>query len=434
MNFSLFHKHLTELVDCCSVSVSSKVKVYLPRIFEDQVEDLVYRLVCREKNNGVLCTVYYSTLPPRDKLVLTRNDIVNITEQINRKICPGVPESVARTEVDKGDIVIQKVGDEFIYRSRRCESTVQLTIDKCCISCKELPDPVKRKPPSQQVNCTVTTCEEKFLSNAALNKHLQAKHGDVLKCDFENCGKQFGSKKNLDYHIKRHLKDFSHFCNYCDKGFVSSCELKSHISVHEKKECDSNKHTLTEPMSVHSENRTKSSGNSKEAKTYPCDLCSKSFSAINVLNLHKKVHTGEKSYTCRFCEKKFATPSGLKGHMRVHVRGYFQSAAPPQGIETSNMPNIMPQTFIVQSSFPAQQRRDQELRSAVFSISSSAHTPAHHTIVREVQQQVVEEEVVEQVNWALFIVIICYSVLPMAFDQNQEMELVTNIDQYQGQC
>ena len=260
-----FNEHLTELVDCCSVSVSSKVKVYLPRIFEDQVEDLVYRLVCREKNNGVLCTVYYSTLPPRDKLVLTKDDIVKTILDVNRKICPGVPESVARTEVDKRYIFIQKVGDEFIYRSRKCGSTLPSNKQKRCNFCKDILDSVKSKSNVGNINlldCPDTACVERFPSSSAVARHIQSAHVALLKCSWDNCDQQFATQRSLDNHVKRHLKEFSHFCDDCDKGFVTNSELKLHRIFHQ------------------------------EEKEFACNVCGKTFARRVNLATHMTVHTG----------------------------------------------------------------------------------------------------------------------------------------------
>ena len=54
-------------------------------------------------------------------------------------------------------------------------------------------------------------------------------------------------------------------------------------------------------------------------KPYKCDICQKSFSLKNGLNIHVRTHTGEKPYKCKICPKAFVSSGDLTRHTRVHT-------------------------------------------------------------------------------------------------------------------
>jgi len=48
-------------------------------------------------------------------------------------------------------------------------------------------------------------------------------------------------------------------------------------------------------------------------------ICLKSFSQKGSLDIHKRVHTGDKQYQCEICLKSFSQKGSLDMHKRVHT-------------------------------------------------------------------------------------------------------------------
>ncbi|XP_014064737.1 zinc finger protein with KRAB and SCAN domains 1-like isoform X5 [Salmo salar] len=60
------------------------------------------------------------------------------------------------------------------------------------------------------------------------------------------------------------------------------------------------------------------SGNSKD-KRFLCMFCNKGFSCPQKVEIHQRVHTGEKPYSCTQCHMRFTQAGNLKRHQRVHT-------------------------------------------------------------------------------------------------------------------
>ncbi len=55
-------------------------------------------------------------------------------------------------------------------------------------------------------------------------------------------------------------------------------------------------------------------------KTYPCEVCSKTFGTKGILKIHMNAHTGKK-YPCTICGKEFTQQGNVRTHMkRVHEK------------------------------------------------------------------------------------------------------------------
>ncbi|XP_071962627.1 uncharacterized protein [Antedon mediterranea] len=131
------------------------------------------------------------------------------------------------------------------------------------------------------------TCGEQFPKRSFLYQHIQTVHNvqDAYSCF--GCDNKFNDSKAWENHEEVH-KVQKIACTYCGKYFSTKTKLNVHIRIHTGE------------------------------RPYKCELCPKAFATNSTFNTHIKMHTGEKLYTCRVCHKKFVQRSGLKTHLLTH--------------------------------------------------------------------------------------------------------------------
>uniref|UniRef100_A0A9J7X834 Zinc finger and BTB domain containing 48 n=2 Tax=Cyprinus carpio carpio TaxID=630221 RepID=A0A9J7X834_CYPCA len=138
-------------------------------------------------------------------------------------------------------------------------------------------------------------CPKCFLSRTELRLHEAAKHRGEKLFVCEECGHRASSRNGLQMHIKSiHRNERPFVCEFCNHAFTQKANLNMHLRTHTGE------------------------------KPFQCHLCGKTFRTQASLDKHHRTHTGERPYSCEFCEQRFTE----KGPLLRHIASKHQEGRP----------------------------------------------------------------------------------------------------------
>ncbi|XP_055471291.1 telomere zinc finger-associated protein isoform X2 [Psammomys obesus] len=139
------------------------------------------------------------------------------------------------------------------------------------------------------------TCAKCFLSRTELQLHEAFKHRGEKLFVCEECGHRASSRNGLQMHIKaKHRNERPYVCEFCSHAFTQKANLNMHLRTHTGE------------------------------KPFQCHLCGKTFRTQASLDKHNRTHTGERPFSCEFCEQRFTE----KGPLLRHVASRHQEGRP----------------------------------------------------------------------------------------------------------
>ncbi|KAH3715475.1 zinc finger protein 681-like [Dreissena polymorpha] len=157
----------------------------------------------------------------------------------------------------------------------------------------------------KNIGCSI--CKTKFTTKYALLKHENKKHNDLQKFSCDLCNKRFIRQGDYDKH-----KTYGHSPHF-KANKITAAPVK-------ETKCKDKSEKASNSVEVFTKNMETESAVSTTAalKTpYTCDICGHIMPRSKI-NVHQRLHSGERPFTCNVCGKGLISAAKLKRHMLVH--------------------------------------------------------------------------------------------------------------------
>ncbi|XP_075988026.1 uncharacterized protein LOC142984356 [Anticarsia gemmatalis] len=183
--------------------------------------------------------------------------------------------------------------------------------------------------------CRCPDCDAQCKNIVSLRLHSLQIHSHCCTFKCSDCGKVLSSYRSFTNHARTHKKNLRYCCEFCNKTFISTMNLKSHKNSSHKDaystichNCGAtfeNSDLLRDHLNIYARNNQKRIKKQKvpqtndSSKDLKCKLCNKEFKSRTSLHQHKTVHTERsRDFACHVCGKMFFTKGTLTTHLMTH--------------------------------------------------------------------------------------------------------------------
>ncbi|XP_067002729.2 zinc finger protein 85 [Anabrus simplex] len=169
-------------------------------------------------------------------------------------------------------------------------------------------------------------CNKCFVKRVTLYSHYNQHANGQFVC--LSCGMFLKTEEEYTSHKEKHDREKRWRCELCKEHFSRRQQYLIHMKGHEKYQCTICGENFAVKIKLMEHEREVHLLRRIE-KRHVCSTCGQCFSRPNLLELHYRIHTGEKPFLCKPCDKSFRSTNAYFKHLRTLQHRSYQATAPP---------------------------------------------------------------------------------------------------------